>query len=60
MKNKFHKGQKVYYLGNEAVIKSVKFCIYSQDYYYNVKYTDLTHGIKIGVTTYEKSNTIIA
>jgi uracil DNA glycosylase len=57
MKNKFHKGQKVYYLGNEAVIKSVKFCIYSQDYYYNVKYTK---GLKFGVTTYEKSNTITA
>ena len=55
--SKFKKGQKVSYLGNEAEIRSVKFCIYAKDFFYIVQYRNENH-MRCSVDTYENSQTL--
>ena len=55
--SKFKKGQEVSYLGKKAIIRSAKWCIYSQDFFYDIKYRN-ENGDRCGVTTYENSQTL--
>jgi|TARA_B110001450_G_scaffold53462_1_gene50010 hypothetical protein len=60
MKNsKFKKGQKVSYLGNKAEVRSLNWCIYAEDFVYNVKYRN-ENNTRCGVTTYENEQTLKA
>lgn len=57
--SKFKKGQEVFYNGNEAVVRSVKWCVFARDYYYDVSFRNENYT-NCGATTYENSQTLKA
>jgi|TARA_R110000803_G_C11755369_1_gene293125 hypothetical protein len=46
--SKFGKGQKVNYYGNTAIVRSVKFNVFSKDFDYSIGYKE--NGLRKGQT----------